>query len=258
VSADGTAQAIQSLQLQIQALQQQMQQVAAMAQGGETLQPTYLTVSPSGQVSASFSGQVNALGLILPAGIASSPPDTSRVEWRRTSDNALVADVFAYHDILLGGDHLQANVYGATNAVAEIGAIAGSSISSVTAQAQPGLASVFVQALSKTATVLDQSGNSNFLQVPSARQQTMWPQQSASVYVAPNNSQLIVFYSNGWNLGSVTSQPFFYMNAEIGNNLDHCGLEVLSVGATWIEISIANLSGVTATGTVFMMMMTGV
>lgn len=51
----------QTLQAQITALQQQVAQLARRQQQDETLQPTYLTISPSGTVGALFTGGVQMI-----------------------------------------------------------------------------------------------------------------------------------------------------------------------------------------------------
>src|SRR5947209_231784 len=58
--------------------------------------PNYLVVNPDGTIGANFTGHVHAQGLDLDAGTSSTPPDTDRVRWVRTSDGAAVAYLAGY------------------------------------------------------------------------------------------------------------------------------------------------------------------
>jgi hypothetical protein len=166
-----------SLQAQITALKQQMQQVAATAQGGETLQPTYLTVSPTGQVGANFSGVVSASALALKAGTARGGYVANSVQWVRQSDGALVAFAEAWN--AAANDELtlqatQATAGDATGVLLMANGLAGSGNASLAingcsssgANASTGL---FAGAIPKTgapslATILDATGHSSFAQ----------------------------------------------------------------------------------------------
>jgi hypothetical protein len=65
---------------------------------GDAMNPTFLTVAPDGTVTYDFSGHVHAtLGFDIDAGTSSTPSDSSRLRWLRTSDGALVADLYAYN-----------------------------------------------------------------------------------------------------------------------------------------------------------------
>lgn len=79
-----------------------LEQAIAGLQGSEALQPNYLTVSPSGQVGANFSGKISASELDLIAGGSPSP-----VKWV-TSGGAMVAELTgdAAGNLTLSGNSL--------------------------------------------------------------------------------------------------------------------------------------------------------
>jgi hypothetical protein len=85
----------QSTQARLAALEQAVQALAEGTIGPESLNPNYLTVNPQGQTGASFTGLVNALGLILPAAVAQQLPaqTTNQVVWEDTGSGALVASL---------------------------------------------------------------------------------------------------------------------------------------------------------------------
>lgn len=87
--APSIEQRIAALEAQLAALRDDVEA------GGEALQPTYLTINPNtGLVGADFTGLVNALGLIIPAGSVFTPTPVNRIEWQRQSDGAVVADLY--------------------------------------------------------------------------------------------------------------------------------------------------------------------
>lgn len=70
--------------------------VAALenAQPPDTLSPTVITVNLDGTIGADFTGHVHAEGLDLTAAtIGTTPPDTDRARWIRSTDNAEVASI---------------------------------------------------------------------------------------------------------------------------------------------------------------------
>lgn len=100
-------------------LEQAVSQLQAQAGGGEQLSPNYLTLGPNGQVGANFTGLINALGLILPAGVSTTTPaGVNEVAWERQSDGAAVATVWAGESGVGAAqeDVLQINAGGAVQA----------------------------------------------------------------------------------------------------------------------------------------------
>ncbi len=95
----------------IAALEARLARVEARtARRSEALQANYLTIDPVTKViGATFTGLINALGLILPAGSGAAPPTTNRIIWQRASDGAAIADLFGYSS---GGiEELDVNSY---------------------------------------------------------------------------------------------------------------------------------------------------
>lgn len=78
---------LDSLQAQITALQQQLSSL----QGSEALQPTYLTVSPEGLTAATFSGTVQASGIIISSGTEGGGELSDSIQWLDSS-----GDVWSY------------------------------------------------------------------------------------------------------------------------------------------------------------------
>lgn len=72
-----SATAVGGLLQRLQRLEQAVSALQAQAGGGEQLSPNYLTLGPDGEVGANFTGLINALGLIIPAGIAQQPPQVA-------------------------------------------------------------------------------------------------------------------------------------------------------------------------------------
>lgn len=66
----------------------------ARAPSGEQHVPTYLTTGPDGKVSAAFTGLVNALGLILPAGTGLPIGQAQAIRWQ-DANGAAVAQIYA-------------------------------------------------------------------------------------------------------------------------------------------------------------------
>lgn len=79
-------------------LEQIVSGLQAQAGGGESLSPNYLTLGPDGQIGADFTGLINALGLILPAGTLPQNPQlaTDQVVWEDTGNGTMVASVQAF------------------------------------------------------------------------------------------------------------------------------------------------------------------
>ena len=61
----------------------------------DSIAPSLLTIGPSGQVGADFTGHVHAQGLDLDVGTTTTPPDVDRVRWLRASDGAARASLYA-------------------------------------------------------------------------------------------------------------------------------------------------------------------
>lgn len=79
-----------ALQKQVDELQKQINELS----GDESLSPNYLTVNPTGQVGANFTGLINALGVVLPLGSFPTPQPQNSVEWTDTI-NEIVASMGA-------------------------------------------------------------------------------------------------------------------------------------------------------------------
>lgn len=85
-----------SLDADLAGLQARVAALEAQQTGGDTLSPTYLTIDGQGRVSASFTGLINALGLVIPSGVSTTvPAGVNEIAWERASDGALVANVWA-------------------------------------------------------------------------------------------------------------------------------------------------------------------
>jgi hypothetical protein len=67
-------------------------QVAAIP---DSLSPNYLTQDAQGRVGADFSGKLHAEGIVFDEPASSSPPDSSTVQWVRTADGTLAAELYS-------------------------------------------------------------------------------------------------------------------------------------------------------------------
>lgn len=138
---------------------------------GEQLSPNYLTVDAAGRVGAMFSGLINALGLILPASSISTPPGQSQIQWQRTSDGAVVAQIYAQD---LGGAGGRAGVFraapdGINDTLATIQTGAGDGLFINTT---PGVGSTIdIESNAIATRLIDASGRSKFLQLLGSAQQ---------------------------------------------------------------------------------------
>lgn len=150
-------------------LEQIVSQLQGQAGGGEALSPNFLTVTPAGQVGASFTGLVNALGLVLPTGAVLTPPSINRIIWQRASDGADTADISAVENS--GLSILQLNTYAdAPDTATEILLLArdpslGASLEVVAG----GASNEFIRANvgSRNVQIIGQDGSSNFVQIAS-------------------------------------------------------------------------------------------
>lgn len=173
---------VDSLQQRVSALEQAI----AGLQGSEALQPNYLTVSPSGQVGANFSGKITASELDLIGGAGASP-----IKWV-TTGGALLAEltVDASGDLILspagqieaqgvtlpeapasahtktnsvtwvdGGGNSQEYIQGINN-----GGVHQLIVASTNAALVVDPTSVVAQAGGQIANLLDSSGGSSFIQ----------------------------------------------------------------------------------------------
>lgn len=98
------------LQSRVARLEQAVSSLQGRAGGGEALSPNYLTVDGQGRTGASFSGFINALGLVLPSTPLPAQQATSVVTWDRQSDGAQVARLFGGDQA--GGELLQGEARG--------------------------------------------------------------------------------------------------------------------------------------------------
>lgn len=62
--------------------------------GGDSMTPLYLTISPTGQVGAAFTGTISAQGITFPPATGLPPPAPNSIEWIDTG-GALVARIGA-------------------------------------------------------------------------------------------------------------------------------------------------------------------
>lgn len=159
-----------------------LEQLVAGLQGSEALQPNYLTVSPTGQVGADFTGIINALGLIIPAAQVGAPASTNKIVWERTSDGAVAASIGTSLDFGGGiihpssqllmdleqpGTTNDANVALSSNvlaASASVTATDGTDVAALTTKTGSGQASVTATADANLINIIDQAGNSSFAQ----------------------------------------------------------------------------------------------
>lgn len=167
------------LQAQILQLEQRLTDLESQLQGSEQIAPNYLTVDADGTVGASFSGYIQAQGLAMLEQLASGglqPPSVpSQVQWTRAGAGFVPAWIGAQHvgpppggtDI----DYLVSQVSSNTWARNLLQAVQNSSGQTALLQVQATSTAqqVFAGAGAQSPTIIDQAGNSNFLQLLSSR-----------------------------------------------------------------------------------------
>jgi hypothetical protein len=157
-------------------LERRVTALEAQATGAETLSPNYLTVDAAGHVGASFTGLINALGLILPAGVVSGPPLSSQIQWTRQADGALIADLLSYEsgtvDVLQMDAKATAANYHSLVQLDALGFAGGQTATLYLSSANNALAQAKATVLAGSHTVMlvDDAGESSFLQLPSPKQ----------------------------------------------------------------------------------------
>jgi hypothetical protein len=179
-------------------LEERVAALEAMAQP-DALTPNVLALNPDGSIGATLSGLLKAQGIILPAGTGSGPPVTSDIQWQRSSDGAVVAQIDAYEtgsndqlDISAGGQS------GNTFASAGLGASGQSYFAQLVTQAFDGnragtLAKLVLGFGSKpftTKILYGGDGASNFVQLATAAgvrlSATAWDGGVSTLFTTPD------------------------------------------------------------------------
>lgn len=174
------------LEARVGALERSVATLAGQRAGGETRTPSYLTITPTGQVGADFTGLINALGLIIPAGISTQPQPQNQIVWEETN-GGIVANIFAADfagetELSLQSENPAQNPSGggavtlesqATQGIATLsaggpGAAALTAEFVVSAGAAGGSAILQALAFNSSAIVIDNQQRSNFVQLPTA------------------------------------------------------------------------------------------
>lgn len=146
--------------------------------GGDSMTPTYLTLSPTGQVGAAFTGLVNALGLVLPASTNFTPTNTNTVSWTTdgTQSGGLIAEMFGYGPVsgnefftIRGLEEVSGDASGGNLAAIDRNGVIQASIGvqQQNAGAGPLLAGAVVGAGSLSQSILLSDGSSDYLQLGS-------------------------------------------------------------------------------------------
>jgi hypothetical protein len=172
------------LQTQIDQLARRVAELERQPAVDESIQPSYLTISPDGTVGANFTGLVHAQGLNLDAGTSSTPPAQDKIRWLRVTDGAVIAEIAAYDlsDIQPDPPHADASIILRAQALdpqskvssnVEVinstgGLIAALGVTDQTASGQTRAAQAIVYTNAGTrqvATILDNNGDSSFINV---------------------------------------------------------------------------------------------
>lgn len=229
------------------------QELAARPPASSTLQPNVLT-EVNGVIGADFTGLVNALGLILPAGVVGSPTPINTISWQRRSDGVMAAQIVGESGSAPETTRLalQALAPDAGDAVSlylngdkVVGG--GANYALVTIGNLPGV------------VLYDDLGRSSFLQLLSTQKRRQWPQQGALLSIAAGATQSVVFNNAAWTLGTGDCAFFLprcYFDQRAGGWLDHCSWSVNAITPTSMTIGVANLSGNVASGSIQMILET--
>src|SRR5215469_3602327 len=137
----------------------------------------FITINPNGTVGANFTGLINALGLILPAGTGAVSQAQNTVTWNRTTDNVPIATLYAFDQPPGSGDQDQIGItsYGGGRTTQEVGLTAtaasprqayfvveGQNGSDPNTRVYAG--AVNGSSVVQSATIIDAAGNSDFIQ----------------------------------------------------------------------------------------------
>jgi hypothetical protein len=133
----------------------------------ETLTPNYLTIDPvTHLVGAKFTGIINALGLTLPAATSLPGSAANQVEWVRTSDGAVVAQIIGstggINEVVMNTE----TTAGSPISISVLGANSVSQVHPAQVSAVGGVANPNVQLLAggQIRNALDSNGASDFVQ----------------------------------------------------------------------------------------------
>jgi hypothetical protein len=279
---------VDSLQLQIDQLQQQLTALAQTVGGSEVLEPNYLTVDPAGNVGANFTGTINALGLILPAGVSPSTTAQNQVRWQRQSDGALTALLEAYHSssTIPASDWLHLSVGGPATAspasdvliearsagnvaAGQLTVSQNAAVGQITAYAGGAGGAIAANANGNYVTIIDSNNASMFVQgnSPANIGYAGSPQnyQTGRFFQASQVSNAVLASTN-W-LRSIYTNPFgaandgdfnpstgIYTTPALGVYLfwHHCGINTPTGTGQIPEVAagIGNASGVSFVGTI--------
>jgi hypothetical protein len=155
----------------------------AAQMGADTFAPDVgQQVAPDGTVTYDFDAHLHARGLDLDAGDTSTPPNDRRVRWLRTTDGAVVAQIYSYDNVSF------------TETIVRGLAPDGSHASALAATYDKAAGLSLVQALSGSAqrVIVDDLGQSDFIQgiarrltnVDFGNASVAWPGASPSSNIA--------------------------------------------------------------------------
>ena len=186
-------------------------------QGSEALQPNYLSIDPNtGLVSADFSGVVNAQGVTLPVyrttvSLLDPPPDVNVLQWTNPVNNKQTA--YASAEQIFAGPNYQSIAALAAMLPDAGGTVATSKITAgiptntdeaalEVAFHQPGgTVNAIVSALAgaQSRTIVDNTGESDFLQVATTRLLSLDVGQANINFGAGTSASVTVGHSLGRN-----------------------------------------------------------
>jgi hypothetical protein len=217
-----TATANGALSGYLRRLEQRVSQLEAQAAGGEQLTPNYLTISPSGQVGAIFSGHVKAQGLDLTEQIVSG--FANLIQWldaggtQRERITGVISGVLHQLIMLSAAD---VNDQAGITAQTQAGGGAGTALVQVSAMD-------FINGLSFR-RLLDSAGQSDYLQLAGGAQllQLAIVTGAANWAGATPDSGLVTI---AHGLGRT---PQIALPGNIGNNSNGVGFHVFTSGAGW-------------------------
>lgn len=214
----------------------------------DTLTPNYLTVSPDGKIGATFSGSIEAQGIVLPAGtgFSSTPPKVDRIEWDRASDGAAVATIYGWsnaagHTEGVSVSAAAAEVGGATNtslnAYDDLGAL--QAALGVTQQSR-GAGQVFASVTGAGGRlILDSSGNANFVQTPATGAYRL--QALSGVCTWNGGGFASPLTPVAFTAGPASS--VWAVAGQLGNNGFYCACQYVALTASTGEVSMSTTNG---------------
>lgn len=242
-----------AIQDQLDQLQAQVQQLQAQlaAATADSLAPNYLTIDAEGQVSANFSGVINAYGLLLPTYLTGGKASESFIKWIDPDDGKLSGGIVVEYQpagqmyTVMQANAEQAADLSQVNLQARDDTDTTQASLNVTQEDRGNSSSVNAFAGAQSAKIIDNAGNSSFARA----------QQSGSfAYNIPAGGNqvavlnLAVALPNDWLVLLNFNQS---AQAGGGQNSDHLGWCIISQATAQLQLSVANLSSATAQGTAY-------